>query len=160
MQRRSKHTHTHGYGHTSPRQRGSVYIMVLGASLMVALIGVSSLMAARVQRRATTITADRIQARELARTGIDRLMWSMDVDPPGGFCRPMLVNGDYEDMAFAGGTFSVTGVDPIDGNLTNRSGDPVVLTSVGVYGQAKYVLEVTLNGDGSSQPGTWKRVVY
>ena len=53
------------------RERGSVYILVLGASLLVAAIGVSSLMAVRVQRRAASITADQIQAREMARAGIE-----------------------------------------------------------------------------------------
>lgn len=159
MRCRSKHPHTHGYGHTSSRQRGSVYILVLGASLMVALIGVSSLMAARVHRRAVSVTADRMQARELARAGIDRVMYDPKVDPLGLFWRAMLVNGDYENMGFAGGSFSVTGVDPNDGDLLNGSNDLVVLASTGKYGQAVYVLQVTIDGDGTPQPGTWKRVV-
>ena len=142
-----------------PRRRGSVYILVLGASLLVAAIGISSLLAARVQRRTVNLTADLMQARELARSGIERVMWGAETDYLGWFWRPMLENGDYENRALGAGTFSVTGVDPVDGNLTNDNADPVVLTSEGVYGDAKYILRVTIDGDGTPQPGTWQRVV-
>lgn len=144
---------------SSARERGSVYILVLGASLLVAAIGVSSLMVVRVQRRATSITADQIQAREMARTGIDRVLWCVKDDPTGIVWRTKLKNDVYQDIPFAGGTFSVTGIDPVDGNLTDVITDPVDLTSTGVYGKATYILGVTLNGDGSFEPGTWKRVV-
>ncbi len=149
----------HKSSRIDPRQSGSIYIMVLGASLLVALIGVSSLMAVRVQRRAVTITADKIQARELARSGIDRVMLSAKLNLFNSMWRTMLTDGSYENKAFAGGTFSVTGIDPIDGDLTNSNDDPVLLASVGVYGEAKYILQVTINGDGSVQPGTWSRLV-
>ena len=141
------------------RERGSVYILVLGASLLVAAIGVSSLMAARVQRRAVSVTADRIQARELARAGIDHMMWAVKDDATGAAWRTDLQNGDYLDMTFAGGTFSVSGADPVDGILTDDKADPVELTSIGVFGGAKYILSVTINSDGSPQAGTWTRVV-
>ena len=149
----------HSSSRIDPRRSGSVYIMVLGASLLVALIGVSSLMAARVQRRSATLTADKIQARELARSGIDRVMLGAKRNLLDSIWRTRLKNGNYEDKAFAGGTFSVTGIDPIDGDLTNSNDDPVLLASVGVYGEAKYILQVTINGDGSPQLGTWQRVV-
>lgn len=141
------------------RERGSVYILVLGASLLVALIGVSSLMAVRVQRRAVNITADQVQARELARAGIDHVMWCVKDDPTGIVWRTQLNNNDYLNRSFAGGTFSVSGIDPVDGNLTDDIIDPVALTSTGVYGDAKYILGVTLNGDGTFLAGTWARVV-
>ena len=139
------------------RQRGSVYILVLGASLIVAVIGISSLMAARVQRRAVVASSDMTQARELARTAIDRGLWEVKVNVMSW--RTTFSDGTLTNISFAGGTFSLVAVDPIDGNLTNNTTDPIVLTGTGKYGEAQYMLEVTLNGDGSIQPDTWKRVV-
>lgn len=141
------------------RQRGSVYILVLGASLLVAAIGVSSLLAARVQRRARTAAADRAQAREIARSGIEFVMYGEEKDFLEFIWRGMLENGDYLNRPFGGGTFSVTGVDPVDGDVNNDNTNPVILTSTGVYGQAVYILRVTINSDGTIQPGTWRRVV-
>ncbi len=139
------------------RQRGSVYILVLGASLIVAVIGISSLMAARVQRRAVAASAEMIQARELARSAIERGL--RDIKVNSTFWRMQMAMMPPTNVPFADGTFTLTIVDPIDGNLTNNTSDPVVFTGIGKYGDSQYILEVSLNGDGSIQPGTWKRVV-
>jgi hypothetical protein len=142
-----------------PRERGSVYILVLGASMLVAAIGISSLMAVRVQRRTITITADQIQAREMARTGVDRLMHAVEGAPNSW--RNFLENKTFDPiLVFDSDTQTLLdAVDPVDGNLTDDTVNPVVVTSTGKSGGAVYTLEVTLNGDGSMQPGTWKRVV-
>jgi len=145
------------YRQQDARRRGSVYILVLGASLIVATIGISALMAARVQRRAVVITADMTQARENARVAIDRALWDIKVNPSSW--RSSLAGGSYSSGTLGGGTLSLTAVDPVDGNLTNNNTDPVVLTGTGNVGQATYILEVTLNPDGTINPGTWKRVV-
>ena len=144
---------------TDPRERGSVYVLVLGASLLVAVIGISSLLAARVQRRTVANSADLIQARELARAGIDFVIYGEDKDLAGSIWRGMLNDGGYQGRPLAGGVFSVNGVDPVDGDVINDDTNPVVLTSVGKYGNAKYILQVTIDTDGIIQPGTWKRVV-
>ncbi len=143
----------------SVQERGSVYILVLGASVIVAAIGVSSLMLARVQRRSVTNTADRVQARELARSGIDYMLWRIETETSSTW-RTSLNNGNYQNITMGTGTFSVTGVDPDDGNLTDDTTDPVVLTSVGIWGNARYAFEVTIDSEGTIQSGTWKRVVY
>ena len=143
----------------SVKERGSVYILVLGASVIVAAIGVSSLMLARVQRRSVTNTADRVQARELARSGIDYMLWRIETETSNTW-RTSLKNGNYQNITMGTGTFSVTGVDPDDGNLTDDTSDPVVLTSVGIWGNAMYAFEVTIDSEGTIESGTWKRVVY
>ncbi len=143
-------------GHDA-RHRGSVYVLVLGASLLVAVIGISSLMAARVQRRATTASTDMIQARELARTAVDRILWGIVTYPTTW--RVIYGSGYLTNVPFGNGTFTAALMDPVDGDLFNNTTDPVVLTGTGNVGQATYILEVTLNGDGTVQPGTWKRVV-
>lgn len=140
-----------------PRSRGSVYVLVLGASLLVAAIGVSSLMAVRVQRREANIVSDSSQACELARTAIDRGLWEAKNNPLTW--RTFFAAGTLTDVPLSSGTFTLVAVDPVDGNLINNNTDPVVLTGVGKVGDARYMLGATLNGDGTIQPGTWKRVV-
>lgn len=141
----------------SPRERGSVYILVLGASLLVAAIGVSSLLAARVQRKTVTASAEMIQARELARTAIDRGLWEVKNNPASW--RAVFKAGTLSNKPFGGGTFTLIAVDPADGDLLNNNTDPVILAGYGKKGGAVYVLYVTLNGDGTVRGGTWNRFV-
>jgi hypothetical protein len=140
------------------RHRGSVYVLVLGASLIVAVIGLSSLMAARVQRQVTEVSADMVQTRLLARSAIDLGLNTIKTYPANW--RFVFDAGNLPtEMPLGAGQLTLTAVDPIDGNLMNNTTDPVVLTGIGKSGDARYMLEVTLNGDGTAQPGTWKRVV-
>jgi hypothetical protein len=140
-----------------PRSRGSVYVMVLGISIIVATIGISALMTARVQHQTIEDAADAIQARENARAAIERVLWGAKAAPTNW--RTYLNNGSLSGGSFADGTYALAAVDPVDGNLTDDTADPVVLTGTGVVGHTTYMLEVTLNGDGTVQSGTWKRVV-
>ncbi|MEZ6190756.1 MAG: hypothetical protein R3C45_05630 [Phycisphaerales bacterium] len=146
------------YRKHSPRQQGSVYVLVLGASLIVAAVGVSSLVAARVQYRFSARTAESIKARELARTAIDRALW--EVQNNALLWRTNFATNVYTNVSLAGGTFTIGAIDPVDNNLLNNTTDPVQLLGIGIYGESKFILSVTLNGDGSLKPGTWKRVVY
>lgn len=152
--RRKKLTHRR----IDARSRGSVYILVLGASLLVAVIGISALMAARVQRRATQASAGMAQTRQLACSAIDLGLLAIQQNPTTW--RTLFTAGTLPtDLSLGSGLLTLTAVDPIDSDLTNNTTDPVVLTGVGSVGQARYMLEVTLNGDGTIAPGTWKRVV-
>lgn len=140
------------------RHRGSVYLLVLGASLLVAVIGVSALMAARVQLRTVSAAADAIQTRLLARSAIDLGLLTIRQSPTTW--RTLFTAGTLPtDLSLGSGLLTLTAVDHVDGDLTNNTTDPVVLTGIGMSGDARYMLEVTLNGDGTISPGTWKRVV-
>tara|TARA_R110002111_G_scaffold189528_1_gene254804 strand:- start:36 stop:506 length:471 start_codon:yes stop_codon:yes gene_type:complete len=139
------------------RQRGSVYILVLGASLIVATIGISSLMAARVKLRTAASTSGTVEARELARTAIDRGMWEMKNNPAGW--RAVFVSPALTSVSFGSGEFTLMAVDPVDGNLLDGMDDPVMLVGVGKSGVARYILAVMCNSDGTVQAGTWRRLV-
>ncbi len=139
------------------RQRGSVYVLVLGASILVAVIGVSALMAARVQHGAISRSADAAQTRLLARSAIDLGLCSIRQNPTW---RTLFAAGTLPTgLELGSGTLTLTATDPVDGNLTNNNTDPVVLIGIGNVGQATYRLEVTLNGDGMIESGSWRRVV-
>ncbi len=140
----------------NPRCRGTVYILVLGASLLVAAIGVSSLMAARVQRQVTTMTDDKIQARELARSAIDRGLYEIRTNP--GW-RATISTNLIKNINLAGGQYTLQIVDPVDGNPVNNTTDPAWLIGEGKVGAACYQLAVLVSGDGTVQSDTWTRVV-
>lgn len=141
----------------NPRRRGSAYLLVLGAAMLVALIGVSSLMVNRVHRRAVTIGADRIQARELARTALDRGFWEIKNNPL--VWRTTFAAGTITSIPFGDGTFTLNATDTVDGDLLNNTTDPVTLIGVGTCGSATYRIQVVLDGDGTYQHGSFSRVV-
>ncbi len=139
------------------RERGSVYVLVLGASLLVAAIGTSSLLATRVQHRTSEHITDRGRARELARSAVDMAMLKIESDR--SFWRLTMSDGTLTNVAFAGGAYSVTITDPIDGDLTNNSTDPVQLVGMGKVNEACAYLQVTLDGAGNPMNGTWQWTV-
>lgn len=141
----------------SARQKGSAYLIVLGAALLVATIGVTSLLAARVQRRSANSSADAAQAREMARSAIDLGLGTIKDNPLDW--RALLAADPYTGVAFNGGYLRLIVEDPADSNLLNNDTDPVRLKGVGVFKSAGYGLQVTLDGDGVPQAGTWQRFV-
>src|SRR5678815_2784202 len=56
--------------HADPRRRGGVYVAVLGASLFVALIGLTVMATVRSQRRAVDALTNAAAARQYADAGV------------------------------------------------------------------------------------------
>lgn len=124
------------------RRRGSTYIVVLGSSLVVTVIGMAAVMAARVERRSTEGAADMTAARFYAQSAIELGCYLIDSDPNW---RTNRVNGTWvSNRTIKTGTLSLLGVDPNDADLSNSATDPLVLTGIGVEGEAKYNLQVSL----------------
>lgn len=59
------------------RSRGSIYIAVLGASMMVAVIGISATLAVRVHHHGTNLTHEAMQAELHARSAVDLVLLEM-----------------------------------------------------------------------------------
>ena len=142
------------------RRRGSVYIAGWGAAVIVTIIGLSALLAGRLQHRRTREAGDLAEARFHALSAIDwgllvvkqnPATWRTIMDTAGG-SQPM-------EQALGAGSFRLEATDPVDGNLTDNTTDTVVLTGIGFRGQARYKLQVRLESDGSVTPGTFRQVV-
>jgi hypothetical protein len=110
---------------------GTIYIMAMGASLVVACLAVAGLQSVRVQRRMNDQIAQTANARKLAEAGIEFVRHRMQIDANW---RNFFVNGVPVIRNSTGGSFSVTLIDPLDGNTANQTADPVVVTSTGTYG--------------------------
>lgn len=127
----------------SARRRGSVYIAVLGASLIVVTLAVGGILSTRVQARGTDANNDAAEARLYAQSGLElaRLWISQD-----SRWRSTRVNGSWTDrLALGSGSISIDVSDPLDGDLTNRPHDSVQITAIGNKGSARQLLRQTLS---------------
>lgn len=122
--------------------RGSIYVLVLSISMLVAVIGMGALLAARVQTRIARSEVDFAAARLLARSGLEVAMFRIQQDPTW---RTDLGNGTwFNHVPLNGGTFSVSAADPVTGDITLPSNHPVVLTCSGTCNAAVYMMKVTV----------------
>lgn len=122
---------------------GGVYIAVLGTSLIVALLGMSALMAQRIQNRVTTASADIRQAELNAQSAVEMALLTMKQNANWRTTQP---HGRwFTDRSTGSGTCTVDVVDPIDSNLANNADDPVVIRGIGYSGRAEQRMEITID---------------
>ena len=123
-------------------RRGSIYIAVLGAATLVALIGLAALMALRIENRAAGDLNDLADARNCAQAAIEMGMFWVNQDPQWRTTRP---NGVWAAAVPIGrGKFTLEARDPIDNNIAVGANDPVILTGTGVKGRARCKLQARL----------------
>ena len=132
----------HAGPESSFSRRGTVYVVVLATVAMVTAIGLTTLAAQRVQRRLIESSNDAAQARLYAQSAAEIGLLSATNTATW---RSQIASGGWvSSQAIGDGTFSLTAVDPVDGDLTDSLLDPVVVTGVAVRGQAQQMSEVTL----------------
>ncbi len=132
----------------SKPRRASLYVLVLGAAMLVTLAGVSAMLVVRVQQRGVNEEQDFVAAQYLALSAIDRGLLAIASDPSWRSTRP---NGLWlTNVPFGSGTFSLRGIDPADSNLSDCPCDPLVLTGYGFQGAATQMLQVTLTADAAN----------
>ncbi|MFN7448720.1 MAG: carbohydrate binding domain-containing protein [Pirellula sp.] len=121
---------------------GTIYIMAMGASLIVACLAIAGLQTVRVQRRMNDQISQAANARKFAEAGIEFVQNRIKTDTKW---RSFFVNGVSFTRAWTGGSFSVTLLDPVDGNIANRTTDPVVVTSTGRFGKSTQKLSARID---------------
>ncbi|MCH7873331.1 MAG: hypothetical protein IID33_16670 [Planctomycetes bacterium] len=125
------------------RRRGSIYVAVLGSSMLVTVVGLSALMATRIERRGAQDAGDLAKARFHARTGIEMGLFRIGADANW---RANRTNGLWETGKPVGtGSYTLSGVDPGDGDLNDDEREPLRLQGDGLEGEARFALQVTLN---------------
>ena len=136
--------------HRASRRRGSIYVAVLGFSMLAAVLAIGSVLASRVQMRSAGTASDMAQARINAQSAIELTKWYIYTDPTWRTDQP---NGNWATgLSAGGGTFSVNVVDPIDGDLTNRPHDPITMTATAYYGKARQILTESLTATPTPLP--------
>lgn len=129
-------------GGTFRAQRGGVYIAVLGASLLVTILGVTALAATALERLTVAGTSQMAKARAAAESGIDLGLLDIKNTPAWRTLRP---NGVwFSNRPVGDATVTLEGTDPVDGDLTDDPADPLVLKATAVHGSATHITQVTL----------------
>jgi hypothetical protein len=126
-----------------PRDRkATMYLAVLGTALLVSLMTAAGLGVARVRNRALLSGNDTIEARRYAFSAIQIGLLKIKQNSAW---RTTYTSGVWEsNRAIGGGSYTLEGVDPVDGNLANSSQNPLVLTATAVKGNARQKLRVTV----------------
>jgi len=125
------------------RCRGSVYIAVLGTSLIVSLLALSAIGMQRTQRRAYHGSFDVVEARQYAQAALRMALLRMESDPDWRYNLP---NGAWSaDVPIGTGSYSIEATDPSDNDLRDAANEPVVLTGTGKKGQAVQKVSITLS---------------
>jgi hypothetical protein len=125
------------------KRRGGVYIAVLGAALVISLLGLSALVGQRIQNRLVTASADIRQAQLNANTAVELALLSMKQENNWRTARP---HGNwFVNRPATAGTCTANVTDPIDSDLANNSTDPVTVLGIGYSGDAEQRLKATFD---------------
>ena len=107
-----------------PARRASVYISVLGASMLTSVLVLSAMLSHRVQNNRLRSTDDLQRARLAAQTALKLGMLRIENDPdwrynyPNGLWETAVRLSSLPDSA----TLSIRGEDPEDGDLVEGEG--------------------------------------
>jgi len=129
-------------------RRGSMYVAVLGSTMVITVIGMSALMLARVERSSVVGTADLSAARFYAQSAIEMGQHKIRQDSNW---RQTYPSGVWEaDRTIGSGKYTLEGIDPIDNDLGNSAAEPLLLRGTGFEGQSRYKLQVTMTAKSSA----------
>jgi hypothetical protein len=139
--------HGNRHGMTHPRRRrAGVFVMALGASMIVTVIGLAAVLSVRVSRRAARQCGEFTEARFLAQSAVELGM--LDIRSETNW-RQLKPNGTWRsNQALGLGYLTLEGRDPIDNILSNDTSGHVVLTGTGAVGNGRFKLAVELQPDG------------
>jgi hypothetical protein len=138
------------------RRRGVGYVYFLSCMLLVSVIGMSAMLAARVRLKLTLAAADGTAVRFLAQSAIELGYALMDADVDWRSNRG--TGAWFTDMPIGDGKMTLT-VTIVDDGVRNFQGDPnilddnVVMVGEGAQGQSKHRIQVEL-GAASDKGGT------
>jgi hypothetical protein len=115
-------------------RRGGIYVAVLGVAMVVTLIGLSALLAVRVDQRATDLMENAVKVDFQAQATVDRALLRLNSIANW---RTTYTNDTWTaGQTFDGVTTSFKLVDELDGNLANDANQPVRVYGRAVAGDA------------------------
>ena len=136
------------------RRRGGIYIAVMVAVLMVTLIGLSGLIASRIDRRAATANEDALRARFHARSYAEIVLQRLQSDSSW---RSNYVNNTWSALEnYDGCRARFKLVDETDGDLADDSTEQFRVQTEAKFGSATRAMSMTVQppaaGSGGSPP--------
>ncbi len=143
------------------RCRGGVYLAVLGASMIISVLGVAGLYAVNLQARISVNANNAMRAAVACDAAIE--LGRTLIRGDAGWRSNYKHDTWTADLSFEGGSIAFKLVDETDGNLGNNSTDPVRIHGKATFGKAVRIQSVQLlpNGSGLMLPvaGTWRQEV-
>jgi hypothetical protein len=127
-------------------RRGSAYVAVLGASMVVATIGMGALAIVRSQRLTVQAQGDTASARLYAQSLVE---WGAQLVAADSAWRSGHPSGAwYSSQPLGDAVVTLEGTDPLDNDLSNRPTDPLVLKGTAIRGTARQIVQATLVASG------------
>ncbi len=123
-------------------RRGSVYVVVLGAAMIVTVLGFSAVQATRIERRTSAADEAAVKARFYAESAVDVVRYRLANNPTW---RSTAVNNAWTSPEIVGEAklrYKLT--DELDADLANDAADPVRLTAMATVGNAVRMFSVEL----------------
>lgn len=121
------------------RRRATLYIAVLGTSLLLTVIGLSALLTTGALHRGAMGDLKLAAARLNALSAIEL---GLNVTQRSANWRSAQINGAwFTDRPLGGGRISLYVQDPVDGDLANSATEVVRFTGVGVVGESRFIFE-------------------
>ncbi len=129
-------------------RRGTIYVVTLATTMIVAALAIAALSTVRVQRRQATDANVARQAQLHAASSLQVARYRIRNDATW---RAKLNSGTWaSDQPIGTGYYSFTGTDPSDGNLLVGELDPVIITAIGKEGDCVQSLAARVEFE---QPG-------
>jgi len=145
----------------SARQRGSIYIAVLGAAMIITTLGVSALYLVRVQGRINDGANSALRAAAASSSMIE--VARLRIESNAGWRTAHSNDTWVADATYSTGKITYKLVDERDGNLSNSAAQPVRLYGKATFGKAVRLMSVQLAPDSSGKmfitPGSYRQEV-
>jgi len=138
------HTEVQQAAAAGAHRRGSTYVMVLGLSLVLTVIGLSALTVARVNARGVRASRDCSEARVLAFSAVEHALNRVNADADWR----TTYNGATVSKSLGRGTFSWRVVDEADGDLADDDLDPATIIATGTINDASHTLSLRVTMEG------------
>ena len=130
--------------HGETNRSGSVYIAVLGTSLIISVLAMSALALQRIQNRMLLKSADVQQAQLNAESAIELGLLEIQQDANWRTTH----NSDsrwFTNLSVGAGTCSLDVIDSVDDDLDDDPNDPIVMIGLGYSGTAEQRVEVSVD---------------
>lgn len=133
------------------RRRGAVYVLVMGASMLVAVIGVSAVMAARIERRAAADEATAVRARFAAQSYVEIVLNRLSTNTTW---RSTYLHDTWSDSeTIDDATLHFKLADEADSDLANSSADPFRIYARAAIGDITRVFSFAVHPPPSGSGG-------
>jgi len=132
--------------YTRAARRGSTYVMILGVSMILMVIGLAAIAVTRINSRTVRTGNDWAEAQVLAFSAVEHALKRID----GVSDWRTRFKGKETKIAFGRGTLSWKLVDPDDGDLADDPQDPFQIVARGAVNDAAFAVSMDCHVSGDS----------